>query len=80
MWNAKWLAWRGPSGLMLFAKIDQGAIASLGETQVQCWLYLIGNPAIAPRNCPYRSAQQLPRSLPGLAVRTDPGDRGHAGV
>jgi uncharacterized protein (DUF302 family) len=37
----------GPSGLMLFTKVDQGAIASLGETQVRCRLYLVGNPAIA---------------------------------
>jgi uncharacterized protein (DUF302 family) len=37
----------GPSGLMLFTQIDQGAIASLAGTTVQCRLYLIGNPAIA---------------------------------
>jgi Domain of unknown function DUF302 len=39
----------GPSGLMLFAKFDQGAVASLSETKVRCSQYLIGNPAIAAR-------------------------------
>jgi hypothetical protein len=37
----------GPSGLMLFAKIDQGGIASLLGSPIRCRLYLIGNPAIA---------------------------------
>jgi hypothetical protein len=37
----------GPSGLMLFTKFDQGSIASLGEMQVRCRLYLVGNPATA---------------------------------
>jgi uncharacterized protein (DUF302 family) len=37
----------GPSGLMLFTQIDQGAIASLAGTAIQCRLYLIGNPAVA---------------------------------
>jgi uncharacterized protein (DUF302 family) len=39
----------GPSGLMLFAKIDQGAIASLAGPPIRCRLYLVGNPAIAAR-------------------------------
>jgi hypothetical protein len=39
----------GPSGLMLFSKIDQGAIASLSGAPVRCRLYLVGNPAIATR-------------------------------
>jgi uncharacterized protein (DUF302 family) len=37
----------GPSGLMLFKQVDQGAIASLAGTTIRCRLYLIGNPAIA---------------------------------
>jgi uncharacterized protein (DUF302 family) len=45
--NRQWIKWRGPSGLMLFTKVDQGAIASLAGTTIQCRLYLVGNPAIA---------------------------------
>jgi uncharacterized protein (DUF302 family) len=37
----------GPSGLMLFAKFDQGAVASLSGTKIRCRQYLVGNPAIA---------------------------------
>jgi uncharacterized protein (DUF302 family) len=39
----------GPSGLMLFTQIDQGAIASLAGTPIRCRLHLVGNPAIATR-------------------------------
>jgi len=39
----------GPSGLMLFAKFDQGAVASLSGTNTRCAQYLVGNPAIAAR-------------------------------
>jgi hypothetical protein len=39
----------GPSGLMLFAKFDQGAVASLSESKIRCRQYLVGNPAIAAR-------------------------------
>lgn len=39
----------GPSGLMILAKFDQGAVASLAGTPIRCRLYLVGNPAIAAR-------------------------------
>ncbi len=39
----------GPSGLMLFATFDQGAVASLSGGQIRCRQYLVGNPAIAAR-------------------------------
>jgi hypothetical protein len=39
----------GPSGLMLFTKFDQGAVASLSGTNTRCAQYLVGNPAIAAR-------------------------------
>jgi uncharacterized protein (DUF302 family) len=39
----------GSSGLMLFAKFDQGAVASLSGTNTRCAQYLVGNPAIAAR-------------------------------
>jgi uncharacterized protein (DUF302 family) len=39
----------GSSGLMLFAKFDQGAVASLSGTMIRCCQYLVGNPAIAAR-------------------------------
>lgn len=39
----------GPSGLMLFAKFDQGAVASLSGARICCRQYLVGNPAIAAR-------------------------------
>jgi hypothetical protein len=37
----------GPSGLMLFTKLDQGAVASLSGPPIRCRLYMVGNPAIA---------------------------------
>ncbi|HYC17834.1 MAG TPA: DUF302 domain-containing protein [Pseudolabrys sp.] len=51
-WNeaeAEFAKMAGPSGLMLFAKFDQGAIASLTGKSVQCRLYIVGNPAVAAR-------------------------------
>jgi uncharacterized protein (DUF302 family) len=39
----------GPAGLMLFAKFEQGAVASLAGRRIRCGLYLVGNPAVATR-------------------------------
>ncbi|MDB4959807.1 MAG: hypothetical protein JWO36_7376 [Myxococcales bacterium] len=37
----------GPSGLMIVALADQGAITSLAGVAIRCRLYLVGNPVIA---------------------------------
>jgi uncharacterized protein (DUF302 family) len=37
----------GPSSLMIFEKIDQGAITSLSGKPMRCRFYLVGNPFIA---------------------------------
>lgn len=39
----------GPSGLMILATFNQGAVASVIDGQIRCRLYLVGNPAIAAR-------------------------------
>jgi len=39
----------GSRGLMIFRKIDQGAITSLSGNTKRCTLFLIGNPVIASR-------------------------------
>lgn len=71
----------GPSGLMLFTQVDQGAIASLAGTPIQCRLYLIGNPAIATqivridvRGCfyvPFRVAIYESHVESGAIIRFD---------
>ncbi len=52
--NAAWArtcdtigAMAGHQGLMIFAKINQGEIASLSGTPRSCAIYLVGNPIIA---------------------------------
>jgi uncharacterized protein (DUF302 family) len=39
----------GPTGLMIIAHVDQGALLSLSGSVKQCSLYLVGNPVIADR-------------------------------
>jgi uncharacterized protein (DUF302 family) len=39
----------GPTGLVIIARVDQGALLSLSGSVKQCSLYLVGNPVIAER-------------------------------
>ncbi len=39
----------GRHGLMIFLRVDQGALVSLAGTARRCSLYLVGNPVIAQR-------------------------------
>src|SRR5262245_7236 len=39
----------GERGLMIIARIDQGAVTSLSGHRKDCRLYLVGNPVIATR-------------------------------
>jgi hypothetical protein len=37
----------GPSGLVALARLDQGALFSLGGDAIEATLYLVGNPVVA---------------------------------